>query len=152
MAYRGLLRPPLDDETLSDIRLALNQSSPWAMSASMPKSRPGSNRRAGRVGIVKVFDPEALDLQPGQAGVDHPRAPGDRQWRGGGLTSLKIFIVTSKLVKKSPFAKGDKVGLFGGAGVGKTVNMMELIRNIYFLRTQDTVCEMSLRGSGQECQ
>src|SRR3989344_9194349 len=28
-----------------------------------------------------------------------------------------------------PFAKGGKVGLFGGAGVGKTVNMMELIRN-----------------------
>jgi F-type H+-transporting ATPase subunit beta len=29
-----------------------------------------------------------------------------------------------------PFAKGGKVGLFGGAGVGKTVNMLELIRNI----------------------
>lgn len=29
-----------------------------------------------------------------------------------------------------PFAKGGKIGLFGGAGVGKTVNMMELIRNI----------------------
>ena len=29
-----------------------------------------------------------------------------------------------------PFAKGGKVGLFGGAGVGKTANMMELINNI----------------------
>ena len=29
-----------------------------------------------------------------------------------------------------PFANGGKVGLFGGAGVGKTVNMMELINNI----------------------
>ncbi|VFP86574.1 ATP synthase subunit beta [Candidatus Erwinia haradaeae] len=29
-----------------------------------------------------------------------------------------------------PFSKGGKIGLFGGAGVGKTVNMMELIRNI----------------------
>ena len=29
-----------------------------------------------------------------------------------------------------PYAKGGKIGLFGGAGVGKTVNMMELIRNI----------------------
>ena len=29
-----------------------------------------------------------------------------------------------------PFAKGGKIGLFGGAGVGKTVNMLELIRNI----------------------
>ena len=31
-----------------------------------------------------------------------------------------------------PFAKGGKVGLFGGAGVGKTVNMQELIRNIAY--------------------
>ena len=31
-----------------------------------------------------------------------------------------------------PFAKGGKVGLFGGAGVGKTVNMMELINNMVF--------------------
>jgi F-type H+-transporting ATPase subunit beta len=30
----------------------------------------------------------------------------------------------------APFAKGGKIGLFGGAGVGKTVNMMELINNI----------------------
>lgn len=30
----------------------------------------------------------------------------------------------------APFVKGGKIGLFGGAGVGKTVNMMELIRNI----------------------
>jgi len=29
-----------------------------------------------------------------------------------------------------PFAKGGKIGLFGGAGVGKTVNMLELINNI----------------------
>ena len=34
-----------------------------------------------------------------------------------------------------PFAKGGKVGLFGGAGVGKTVNMMELIRNIAIARS-----------------
>src|SRR5439155_26079061 len=29
-----------------------------------------------------------------------------------------------------PFAKGGKIGLFGGAGVGKTINMLELINNI----------------------
>ena len=38
-----------------------------------------------------------------------------------------------------PFAKGGKVGLFGGAGVGKTVNMMELINNIA-LKTLWFVC------------
>jgi F-type H+-transporting ATPase subunit beta len=39
-------------------------------------------------------------------------------------TGIKVFDLVC------PFAKGGKVGLFGGAGVGKTVNMMELIRNI----------------------
>ena len=41
---------------------------------------------------------------------------------------LETGIKVIKLV--CPFAKGGKVGLFGGAGVGKTVNMMELINNI----------------------
>lgn len=39
-------------------------------------------------------------------------------------TGIKVIDVIC------PFAKGGKVGLFGGAGVGKTVTMMELIRNI----------------------
>jgi F-type H+-transporting ATPase subunit beta len=39
-------------------------------------------------------------------------------------TGIKVIDLTC------PFAKGGKVGLFGGAGVGKTVNMMELINNI----------------------
>ncbi len=41
---------------------------------------------------------------------------------------LKTGIKVIDLI--CPFAKGGKVGLFGGAGVGKTVNMMELINNI----------------------
>nr|BAD94439.1 beta subunit of F1F0-ATP synthase [Acidithiobacillus ferrooxidans] len=39
-----------------------------------------------------------------------------------------------------PFAKGGKVGLFGGAGVGKTVFMMEMIRNIAIEHTGYSVC------------
>ncbi len=46
----------------------------------------------------------------------------------GGNELLETGIKVIDLV--CPFAKGGKVGLFGGAGVGKTVNMMELIRNI----------------------
>ncbi len=41
---------------------------------------------------------------------------------------LEVGIKVIDLI--CPFAKGGKVGLFGGAGVGKTVNMMELINNI----------------------
>src|SRR5438093_9331337 len=39
-------------------------------------------------------------------------------------TGIKVIDLTC------PFAKGGKIGLFGGAGVGKTVNMLELINNI----------------------
>ena len=48
--------------------------------------------------------------------------------QAGGTDLLETGIKVIDLV--CPFAKGGKVGLFGGAGVGKTVNMMELIRNI----------------------
>ena len=48
--------------------------------------------------------------------------------QSGGTELLETGIKVIDLL--CPFAKGGKVGLFGGAGVGKTVNMMELIRNI----------------------
>ena len=41
-------------------------------------------------------------------------------------TGIKVIDVIC------PFAKGGKIGLFGGAGVGKTINMQELIRNIAY--------------------
>ena len=45
--------------------------------------------------------------------------------------SIEILETGVKVIDLlCPFSKGGKVGLFGGAGVGKTVNMMELIRNI----------------------
>jgi F-type H+-transporting ATPase subunit beta len=47
------------------------------------------------------------------------------------VSSSDIFETGIKVIDLiSPFIKGGKIGLFGGAGVGKTVNMMELIRNI----------------------
>ncbi len=46
-------------------------------------------------------------------------------------TEAAILVTGIKVIDLvCPFAKGGKVGLFGGAGVGKTVNMMELINNI----------------------
>ncbi len=50
------------------------------------------------------------------------------QNKRGGNEILETGIKVIDLV--CPFSRGGKVGLFGGAGVGKTVNMMELIRNI----------------------
>ena len=59
--------------------------------------------------------------------VIHRKAPSyDEQAATNELLETGIKVID--LI--CPFAKGGKVGLFGGAGVGKTVNMMELIRNI----------------------
>src|SRR3954462_2448945 len=57
----------------------------------------------------------------------HRPAPSFDEQAGGGdllVTGIKVIDLLC------PFAKGGKVGLFGGAGVGKTVNMLELINNI----------------------
>ena len=48
--------------------------------------------------------------------------------QAGGQDILETGIKVIDLI--IPFAKGGKIGLFGGAGVGKTVNMLELINNI----------------------
>ena len=46
-------------------------------------------------------------------------------------TSTQMFVTGIKVLDLlCPFSKGGKIGLFGGAGVGKTVIIMELIRNI----------------------
>lgn len=64
----------------------------------------------------------ATELQP-----IHKKAPAFAE-QAASQTLLETGIKVIDLI--CPFAKGGKVGLFGGAGVGKTVNMMELIRNI----------------------
>src|SRR6516165_3659435 len=56
------------------------------------------------------------------------RPPPSFEEQAGGQDLLVTGIKVIDLLV--PFAKGGKVGLFGGAGVGKTVNMLELINNI----------------------
>ena len=74
---------------------------------------------------------EPVDEQPAPTGVEHwpihrPAPAFDEQESSTELLETGIKVIDLLC----PFAKGGKVGLFGGAGVGKTVNMMELIRNI----------------------
>jgi F-type H+-transporting ATPase subunit beta len=57
----------------------------------------------------------------------HAKAPSYEE-QAGGNELLETGIKVIDLVM--PIAKGGKIGLFGGAGVGKTVTLMELIRNI----------------------
>ncbi|NMP17821.1 F0F1 ATP synthase subunit beta [Thalassotalea sp. Y01] len=70
---------------------------------------------------------EAGDIATDERWTIHREAPSyEEQAASNELLETGIKVID--LV--CPFAKGGKVGLFGGAGVGKTVNMMELIRNI----------------------
>ena len=91
-------------------------------------SVPVGTQTLGR--IMNVLG-EPID-EKGDIGADtvwpiHRKAPTyDEQ--AGAQELLETGIKVIDLL--CPFAKGGKVGLFGGAGVGKTVNMMELIRNI----------------------
>ncbi|MFO1454795.1 MAG: F0F1 ATP synthase subunit beta [Steroidobacteraceae bacterium] len=58
--------------------------------------------------------------------IHRPAPSYDEQSSGNDLLVTGIKVIDLLV----PFAKGGKVGLFGGAGVGKTVNMLELINNI----------------------
>ena len=70
---------------------------------------------------------EAGDVQCDERRSIHQKAPRFDELSPS-VDLLETGIKVIDLV--CPFAKGGKVGLFGGAGVGKTVNMMELINNI----------------------
>lgn len=70
--------------------------------------------------------------EAGPVGADVKRAIHQEAPKFDELSSTTELLETGiKVIDLlCPFAKGGKVGLFGGAGVGKTVNMMELINNI----------------------
>ncbi|MDX5363024.1 MAG: F0F1 ATP synthase subunit beta [Pseudazoarcus pumilus] len=70
---------------------------------------------------------EAGDIQSEERRPIHAKAPKFDELSPS-VELLETGIKVIDLI--CPFAKGGKVGLFGGAGVGKTVNMMELINNI----------------------
>jgi len=93
-----------------------------------PISVPVGKATLGRIMNV-LGNPED---EAGPIGEDvrwaiHRKAPTYAE-QSGSTELLEVGIKVIDLL--CPFAKGGKVGLFGGAGVGKTVNMMELINNI----------------------
>jgi len=85
----------------------------------------------GTLGRVFNLLGEPIDeLGPVQADAYYPihRSPPSMEEQ---KTSIEIFETGLKVIDLlAPYSKGGKVGLFGGAGVGKTVLIMELIRNI----------------------
>ncbi|WP_114416803.1 F0F1 ATP synthase subunit beta [Marinospirillum perlucidum] len=99
-----------------------------ANNTNAPISVPVGTQTLGRIMDVlgRPID-EAGPIGEEERWAIHRKAPTyDEQ--SSAVELLETGIKVIDLV--CPFAKGGKVGLFGGAGVGKTVNMMELIRNI----------------------
>jgi F-type H+-transporting ATPase subunit beta len=99
-----------------------------ASNTGAPISVPVGAKTLGRIMNV-LGDP--VD-EKGPIGADtswpiHRPAPTFAE-QAAGIEILETGIKVVDLI--CPFAKGGKVGLFGGAGVGKTVALMELIRNI----------------------
>ncbi len=93
-----------------------------------PISVPVGTGTLGRIMDVlgRPID-EAGPVQADTKWAIHRAAPSYAE-QAGSTELLETGIKVIDLL--CPFAKGGKVGLFGGAGVGKTVNMMELINNI----------------------
>jgi F-type H+-transporting ATPase subunit beta len=93
-----------------------------------PITVPVGEETLGR--IMNVLGEPIDEKGPVNAKVSmpiHRKAPSYEDQKGGNElleTGVKVIDLIC------PFAKGGKVGLFGGAGVGKTVTMLELIRNI----------------------
>ena len=83
---------------------------PWGGSSTCSASRSTTARRSRRGTLADPSTgPKPSDLTPTQEILE---------------TGIKVIDLLA------PYAKGGKVGLFGGAGVGKTVLIQELIRNI----------------------
>ena len=93
-----------------------------------PIQVPVGKGTLGRIMDV-LGDPQdnAGEVQADEKWAIHRAAPSYED-QAGSTELLETGIKVIDLL--CPFAKGGKVGLFGGAGVGKTVNMMELINNI----------------------
>jgi F-type H+-transporting ATPase subunit beta len=97
-------------------------------STGKPISVPVGKGTLGR--IMNVLGEPIDEVGPVQTDAQwaiHRDAP-TYEDQAGSTELLETGIKVIDLL--CPFAKGGKVGLFGGAGVGKTVNMMELINNI----------------------
>ena len=93
-----------------------------------PVSVPVGPETLGR--LFDVTGTPLDNLGPVEAGMNWPihRAPPPFEEQGTGTEILETGIKVFDLV--TPFLKGGKIGAYGGAGVGKTVIIMELIRNI----------------------
>ena len=118
-----------------DVVRCIAMSSTDGMSRGMDAVDTGSGITVpvGEKTLGRIFNilGEAVDNLPDPEGVEKwciHRAPPPFDEQAGTTEILETGIKVVDLI--APYAKGGKIGLFGGAGVGKTVLIMELINNI----------------------
>jgi F-type H+-transporting ATPase subunit beta len=113
--------------------IALGSSEGLKRGLSVENTKEGIKVPVGKETLGRIMDvlgnpiDEAGPIGEQDRMVIHRKAPKYEELAAS-ADLLETGIKVIDLV--CPFAKGGKVGLFGGAGVGKTVNMMELINNI----------------------
>src|SRR5688572_9048169 len=113
--------------------IALGSSEGLKRGLEVSNTKEGIKVPVGKETLGRIMDvlgnpiDEAGPIGEQQRMVIHRKAPKYEELAAS-TDLLETGIKVIDLV--CPFAKGGKVGLFGGAGVGKTVNMMELINNI----------------------
>ena len=99
-----------------------------AVDTGGPIKVPVGNGTLGR--IINVIGKPVDERGPVEAADYYPihsHAPGFEEQS----TTLEMLVTGIKVIDLiQPFLKGGKIGLFGGAGVGKTVTIMELINNV----------------------
>ena len=99
-----------------------------AIDTEMPIMVPVGNPTLGRIlNVIGAPVDEKGDVQASESRPIHQNAPEFSEQ----ATETEILVTGIKVVDLlAPYSKGGKIGLFGGAGVGKTVLIMELINNI----------------------
>ncbi|MBQ8719450.1 MAG: F0F1 ATP synthase subunit beta [Clostridia bacterium] len=121
----------LGDDTVRCI--AMSATDGMSRGAEAIDTGAGISVPVGRETLGRIFNllGEAIDNKPTPEGVEKwsiHRDPPSYSDQSGTTEILETGIKVVDLI--APYAKGGKIGLFGGAGVGKTVLIMELIHNI----------------------
>ena len=121
----------LGDDTVRCI--AMSSTDGMARGIEAVDTGTGITVPVGKETLGRIFNllGEAIDNKPSPEACDRwciHRAPPSYSEQEGTTEMLETGIKVVDLI--APYAKGGKIGLFGGAGVGKTVLIMELINNI----------------------
>lgn len=121
----------LGDNKVRAVSMSTTDGVPRGMkviNTKRPITVPVGNKTLGRIfNVIGNIVDEGEEVKTDERWPIHRHAPALNEQS----TEIKIFETGIKVIDLlEPYVKGGKIGLFGGAGVGKTVIIMELINNV----------------------